>query len=80
MRILVVEDEERLALLLRRILTGERHTVDLAYDGISGRDLALNGRGKFSRSSQTADDIRADEFSSTAAAERRGAEARAIVQ
>lgn len=43
MHILVVEDEERLAGLLRRILTGERHTVDLAYDGISGRDLALSG-------------------------------------
>jgi DNA-binding response OmpR family regulator len=43
MHILVVEDEERLAGLLRRILTGEHHTVDLAYDGISGRDLALNG-------------------------------------
>lgn len=43
MHILVVEDEERLAGLLRRILNGERHTVDLAYDGISGRDLALNG-------------------------------------
>jgi DNA-binding response OmpR family regulator len=43
MHILVVEDEERLAGLLRRILTGERHTVDLAYDGLSGRDLALSG-------------------------------------
>ncbi len=43
MHILVVEDEERLAGLLRRILTGERHTVDLAYDGISGRDLAVSG-------------------------------------
>ncbi|GHO94682.1 DNA-binding response regulator [Reticulibacter mediterranei] len=42
MHILVVEDEERLARLLRRILTGERHTVDLAHDGISGRDLALS--------------------------------------
>jgi DNA-binding response OmpR family regulator len=42
MHILVVEDEERLAHLLRRILTGERHTVDLAHDGISGRDLAMS--------------------------------------
>jgi DNA-binding response OmpR family regulator len=42
MHILVVEDEERLARLLRRILTGERHTVDLAHDGISGRDLAMS--------------------------------------
>ncbi len=43
MHILVVEDEERLALLLRRILTGERYTVDLAYTGNSGLDLALSG-------------------------------------
>jgi DNA-binding response OmpR family regulator len=43
MHILVVEDEERLALLLRRILTGERYTVDLAYTGNTGLDLALSG-------------------------------------
>jgi DNA-binding response OmpR family regulator len=43
MHILVVEDEERLALLLRRILTGERYTVDLANTGNSGLDLALSG-------------------------------------
>ncbi len=35
MHILVVEDEQRLAYL--------RHTVDLAYDGTSGLDLALSG-------------------------------------
>jgi DNA-binding response OmpR family regulator len=43
MRILVVEDEERLALLLRRILTGEHYIVDLAYAGNQGLDLALSG-------------------------------------
>lgn len=43
MHILVVEDEKRLAALLRRVLSEERHTVDLAYDGAAGLDLALSG-------------------------------------
>jgi two-component system, OmpR family, response regulator len=38
----VVEDEQRLAFLLRRVLLEERHTVDLAYDGQTGLDLALS--------------------------------------
>jgi DNA-binding response OmpR family regulator len=42
MHILVVEDEQRLAYLLRRVLFEERHTVDLAHDGNSGLDLALS--------------------------------------
>ena len=42
MHILVVEDEHRLAYLLRRVLLEERHTVDLAYDGPGGLDLALS--------------------------------------
>jgi DNA-binding response OmpR family regulator len=42
MHILVVEDEQRLALLLRRVLLEERHTVDLAHDGHTGLDLALS--------------------------------------
>ena len=42
MHILVVEDEQRLAYLLRRVLLEERHTVDLAHDGPSGLDLALS--------------------------------------
>lgn len=42
MHILVVEDERRLALLLRRVLTEERHTVDVAYDGAGGVDLAAS--------------------------------------
>jgi DNA-binding response OmpR family regulator len=42
MHILVVEDEQRLARLLRRVLLEERHTVDLAHDGHSGLDLALS--------------------------------------
>ncbi len=42
MHILVVEDERRLAHLLRRVLTEERHNVDLAYDGPGGFDLAAS--------------------------------------
>jgi len=43
MHILVVEDEKRLAYLLRRVLMEERHTVDLAHDGDAGLNLALSG-------------------------------------
>ncbi len=42
MHILVVEDEQRLAFLLRRVLLEERHTIDLAHDGEKGLDLALS--------------------------------------
>lgn len=42
MHILIVEDEQRLASLLRRVLTEERHTVDLAHEGASGLNLALS--------------------------------------
>jgi DNA-binding response OmpR family regulator len=42
MHILVVEDEQRLAYLLRRVLLEERHTVDVAHDGNTGLDLALS--------------------------------------
>jgi DNA-binding response OmpR family regulator len=42
MHILVVEDERKMAALLRRVLIEERHTVDLAYDGRTGLDLALS--------------------------------------
>jgi DNA-binding response OmpR family regulator len=43
MHVLVVEDEKRLAFLLRRVLLEERHTVDLAHDGHTGLDLAESG-------------------------------------
>jgi DNA-binding response OmpR family regulator len=43
MRVLVVEDEQRLARLLRRMLEEERYTVDEAHDGIAGEDLARAG-------------------------------------
>jgi DNA-binding response OmpR family regulator len=42
MHILVVEDEHRLATLLRRVLVEERHSVDVAHDGIEGLDLAAS--------------------------------------
>ena len=42
MHILVVEDEQRLAFLLRRVLLEERHMVDIANDGNTGLDLALS--------------------------------------
>lgn len=43
MHILVVEDETRLATLLRRVLNEERHTVDLADDGENGLYLGVSG-------------------------------------
>jgi DNA-binding response OmpR family regulator len=43
MHILVVEDEKRLAALLRRVLMEERHVVDVANDGASGLGMVLGG-------------------------------------
>ena len=43
MRVLVVEDEHRIADLLRRALEHERHTVSLAYDGEDGLSQAQLG-------------------------------------
>src|SRR3989441_12517713 len=43
MHILVVEDEKRLAYLLRRVLLEERHTIDLAHEGHTGLNLAESG-------------------------------------
>ena len=40
MRILVVEDDARMAELLRRGLAGQSHAVDVAADGISGLEKA----------------------------------------
>lgn len=42
MHILIIEDERRLAHTLRRVLLEERHSVDVAYDGTSGLDLAAS--------------------------------------
>jgi len=42
-RLLVVEDEERLATALRRGLVAEGFAVDVALDGLTGLDLARHG-------------------------------------
>ncbi len=43
MRILVVEDDQRLARLVARVLNEEHYQVDLAHDGETGLDLVLRG-------------------------------------
>ncbi len=43
MRILIIEDDHRLAGLIREVLTDEGYSVDLAYDGATGLELALRG-------------------------------------
>src|SRR3954466_3699610 len=42
MHILIVEDEQRLARLLQRVLGEERHTVDIANTGSKGLEMALS--------------------------------------
>jgi len=44
MQILVIEDEVRLADIIRRVLQQERYDVEVAHDGDHGLDLALTGR------------------------------------
>jgi DNA-binding response OmpR family regulator len=41
--ILLVEDERRLAQVVRKVLEEEGHTVDVAHDGEDGRAMALDG-------------------------------------
>jgi DNA-binding response OmpR family regulator len=41
MKVLIVEDEHKIANSIRQGLTQENFTVDVAYDGIEGYDLAL---------------------------------------
>lgn len=43
MRVLVVEDEIRLAELIAKVLREHRYDVDVAHDGTAGLDLALTG-------------------------------------
>ncbi|MFV9505073.1 MAG: response regulator transcription factor [Oscillochloridaceae bacterium umkhey_bin13] len=43
MRVLLIEDDQRLARLVARVLSEEHYQVDLAHDGESGLDLALRG-------------------------------------
>jgi len=42
-KVLLVEDERRLAQLVRRVLEEEGHRVEVAYDGLEGLRLALEG-------------------------------------
>jgi len=42
-RLLVVEDEPKMAALIRRVLVAERHVVDVAPDGLSALALAESG-------------------------------------
>ena len=42
MRLLLVEDEEKLAQLVRRALVAERFSVDVAQDGRTGLELATS--------------------------------------
>ena len=44
MRVLLVEDERPLAEMVRRGLAAEGHSVEIAYDGISGLHAARSGR------------------------------------
>jgi DNA-binding response OmpR family regulator len=43
MRVLVIEDDQRLAKLIGRVLNEEHIGVDLAHDGDTGLELALRG-------------------------------------
>ena len=43
MRILIVEDEKDLSMILTEMLEMEGYYVDAAYDGVSGLDNALSG-------------------------------------
>ncbi len=40
--LLVIEDDQQLAALLKKGLQAEQHTVDVAHDGVSGYDLAAS--------------------------------------
>ena len=43
MRLLIVEDEVRLADTLRQLLHRQGYTADVCYDGVSGLDNAMTG-------------------------------------
>lgn len=43
MRILVIEDDQKLAALIARALTRDQHNVDVFHDGESGLEAALKG-------------------------------------
>jgi len=44
MNLLLVEDERKLAVLLKQLLEEERYSVDLAGDGERGQELAETSR------------------------------------
>jgi two-component system OmpR family response regulator len=43
MRVLIIEDDKRLAGLIKRMLESERYNVDIIHDGNTGLELALRG-------------------------------------
>ncbi|MFZ1794003.1 MAG: response regulator, partial [Anaerolineae bacterium] len=43
MRILIIEDDEKLAKLMGRVLEKEHHAIELAHDGDIGLEFALQG-------------------------------------
>lgn len=43
MRILLIEDDQRLTRLIARVLTNEQFDVEIAHDGDTGLELALSG-------------------------------------
>jgi DNA-binding response OmpR family regulator len=43
MKLLVIEDEKKTSALLQDVLQREGYDVECMYDGISGRDCAING-------------------------------------
>ena len=44
MRVLIVEDEKRLAQALGQIMEEQHYQVDIVYDGADGLDYALSGQ------------------------------------
>ncbi|HEY2915660.1 MAG TPA: response regulator transcription factor [Candidatus Limnocylindrales bacterium] len=45
MHVLLVEDDQRLARVLRRLLEDDRHVVEVAHDGRSGLEIATSPAG-----------------------------------
>lgn len=43
MRVLIIEDDQRLAGLIKRVLEEDHYRVDLVHDGQEGLDLAIRG-------------------------------------
>ena len=43
MRVLVIEDDQRLAGIIRRVLEDDHYKVDVIHDGLDGLELALRG-------------------------------------